>query len=235
MLNIRKKDDRGHARIGWLNSWHSFSFADYYDPKHMGFGHLRVLNDDRIDAASGFGTHPHQNMEIITYVLDGVLEHKDSMGNGGLIRPGDVQRMSAGTGIAHSEFNHSKTESVHLLQIWFLPDAQGYTPGYQQKTFSDADKRGQFKLVVSNHGKEGSLSLNQDVNFYAGLFNGDEQDELIIPAQREVWIQVALGSINVNGQTLTAGDGASLTKAGTLNFTHGNNANVVVFDMARRQ
>ena len=235
MLNIRKKDERGHAHIGWLNSWHSFSFADYYDPKHMSFGHLRVLNDDRIDAASGFGTHPHRDMEIITYVLDGVLEHKDSMGNGGLIKPGEVQRMSAGTGVTHSEFNHSKTQPVHLLQIWFMPDAQDHTPGYEQKAFSEADKRGQFKLVASKSGSGDSLSLNQDVNFYAGLFDGDEQDELVIPENREVWIQVALGSVEVNGQKLTAGDGASTTQAGTLEFTHGNNANVVVFDMARRQ
>ena len=174
-------------------------------------------------------------MEIITYVLDGVLEHKDSMGNGGLIKPGDVQRMSAGTGVAHSEFNHSKTDPVHLLQIWFLPDAQGHKPGYEQKSFSEAEKRGQFRLVASNEGADGSLSMNQDVNFYAGLFDGDEHDELIIRANREVWIQVAVGSIDVNGQTLTAGDGASTTQAGTLNFTNGKNANVVVFDMARRQ
>ena len=234
MLNIRKKNERGHSHIGWLDSWHSFSFADYYDPNHMGFGHLRVINDDYIEAANGFGTHPHQNMEIITYVLDGVLEHKDSMGNGGLIKPGEVQRMSAGTGVTHSEFNHSKTDQVHLLQIWFLPDGQGHAPGYEQKTFSEADKRGRFKLVASNHGAEDSVKLNQDVNFYAGLFNGDEQAELDINAGRDVWIQIARGNININGQMLTAGDGASINHADTLTFNHANQAEVIVFDMAQR-
>jgi len=234
MLNIRNKDERGHANIGWLDSRHSFSFADYYDPKHMGFGHLRVINDDYIEAGKGFGTHPHHNMEIITYVLNGILEHKDSMGNGGLIKPGEVQRMSAGTGVTHSEFNHSKTDQVHLLQIWFLPDAQGHKPGYEQKTFREADKRGRFKLVVSKSGEGDSVKLNQDVNFYAGLFDGNEQAELPIKAGRDVWIQMARGNIDINGLTLTAGDGASLSHADTLTFNHANHAEVIVFDMAQR-
>lgn len=200
----------------------------------MGFGQLRVVNDDIIKAGKGFGTHPHQNMEIITYVLDGVLEHKDSMGNGGLIKPGEVQRMSAGTGITHNEFNHSKTDKVRLLQIWFLPDAQGYKPGYEQKAFSEADKRGRFKLVASKTGEGDSVRLNQDVHFYAGLFDGNEQAELEIKAGRDVWIQIARGHIDINGQTLTAGDGASLSHADSLTFNHANHAEVIVFDMAQR-
>ena len=233
MLEIRKADERGHSDIGWLDSHHSFSFSDYHDPRYMGFGHLRVVNDDVVAAGGGFGTHPHRDMEIISYVISGALEHKDSMGNGSIIRPGDLQRMSAGTGVTHSEFNHSKTEPVHFLQIWFLPDATGHSPGYEQKFFSNEDKRGRFKLVASAGGVQGSVSLNQDVNFYAGLLDGDEQTEFEAETNRDVWIQIAGGSVSVNGETLGQGDGAAIKQAGTFTFKNGRNAEIVIFDIRR--
>ncbi len=234
MLNIRRANDRGHSDIGWLDSHHSFSFADYYDSKHMGFGLLRVVNDDIVAPGGGFGTHPHRDMEIISYVLDGELRHKDSMGNGSVIRPGDLQRMSAGTGVTHSEFNHSESEPVRFLQIWFLPDISGHKPGYEQKFFSAADKRGRFKLLASANGDNDSVSLNQDVNFFAGLFYQDEQASFEINENRDVWVQIARGSIKVNGEGLQQGDGIAITQTGELNFTNGNNAEVVIFDMTRR-
>ncbi len=234
MLEIRKADERGHSDIGWLDSHHSFSFSDYHDPRYKGFGHLRVVNEDIVAAGGGFGTHPHRDMEIISYVLDGALEHKDSMGNGSIIRPGDIQRMSAGTGVTHSEFNHSKTEPVHFLQIWFLPDANGHKPGYEQKHFSTEDKRGHFKLVASSDGAQGSVSLNQDVNFYAGLLDADEHTEFEVSANRDVWIQIARGSVSVNGETLDQGDGAAVTQTGTLKLENADNAEILIFDMARR-
>lgn len=234
MLNIRKANERGHVNHGWLNTWHSFSFADYYDPEHMGFGHLRVINDDVIAAGRGFGTHPHRDMEIITYVLEGELEHKDSMGNGSVMRYGDVQRMSAGTGVAHSEFNHSSDHPVHLLQIWILPDARGHTPGYEQTFFSAEEKRGRLRLVASRTGREGSVSLNQDADLYAGLLNDKEQLSFDVRAGREVWVQIARGELNINGLDFGAGDGAAIDQPGTLEFNQGHDAEVLLFDMAKR-
>ena len=233
MLNIRRANDRGHSDIGWLDSHHSFSFADYYDSRHMGFGLLRVINDDIVAPGGGFGTHPHRDMEIISYVLDGELRHKDSLGNGSVIRPGDLQRMSAGTGVTHSEFNNSESEPVRFLQIWFMPDSAGHKPGYEQKFFSAADKHGRFKLLASANGDNDSVSLNQDVNFFAGLFEQDQQTNYEINENRDVWVQIARGCIKVNGEDLQQGDGIAVTHAGELNFTNGNNAEVVIFDMTR--
>jgi redox-sensitive bicupin YhaK (pirin superfamily) len=232
MLTIRKARDRGHADHGWLNSHHTFSFADYYDRRHMGHGNLRVINDDTVAPGKGFGTHPHRDMEIISYVLDGALEHKDSMGNGSVIRPGDVQRMSAGTGVTHSEFNHSATEPVHFLQIWILPDAPGRAPGYEQKFFDRAEKRGRLRLVASATGRDGSVSLNQDADVLAGLFDGDESATYVTRPRRDLWIHVARGSLSVNGQALQAGDGAAVSGEETLRFADGRDAEVLVFDMA---
>ena len=232
MLNIRKAQDRGNANLGWLNSHHTFSFAEYYDPNHMGFADLRVINDDRVAPGKGFGTHPHKDMEIISYVLDGELEHRDSMGNGSIIRPGDVQRMSAGTGVTHSEFNPSQENEVHFLQIWVLPNRQGHAPGYEQKFFSDEEKRGQLRLIASNNGDNGSVSLNQDVKIFSALIDSDEQVFYQPNQGRVAWIHVARGSLNLNGHELVAGDGASLEVAEALNFTNGNDAEVLLFDMA---
>jgi len=232
MLTIRRARDRGHANHGWLDSHHTFSFADYYDRRHMGHGNLRVINDDTVAPGKGFGTHPHRDMEIISYVLDGALEHKDSMGNGSVIRPGDVQRMSAGTGVTHSEFNHSATEPVHFLQIWILPDAQGHAPGYEQKFFGRADKRGRLRLVASASGRDGSVSLNQDADILAGLFDGDERAAYTTRPQRDLWLHVARGSLSVNGQPLEAGDGAAANGEAALRFADGREAEVLLFDMA---
>jgi redox-sensitive bicupin YhaK (pirin superfamily) len=232
MLTIRKAGDRGHADHGWLNSHHTFSFADYHDPRHMGYGNLRVINDDTVAPGKGFGTHPHRDMEIISYVLDGAMEHKDSMGNGSVIRPGDVQRMSAGTGVTHSEFNHSATETVHFLQIWIIPNARGHAPGYEQKFFASEAKRGRLRLVASHKGRDGSVSLNQDADVYAGLFNGDESAAFIAQPQRAHWIHVARGTLSINRQILEAGDGAAVNGPGELRFENGQNAEVLLFDMA---
>jgi hypothetical protein len=232
MLTIRKARDRGHADHGWLNSHHTFSFADYYDRRHMGHGNLRVINDDTVAPGKGFGTHPHRDMEIISYVLDGALEHRDSMGNGSVIRPGDVQRMSAGTGVTHSEFNHSAVEPVHFLQIWILPDAAGHAPGYEQKFFERAEKRGRLRLVASAKGRDGSVSLNQDADVLAGLFDGDESTTYATRPRRDLWLHVARGSLSVNGQALQAGDGAAVSDEETLRFADGRDAEVLVFDMA---
>lgn len=232
MITIRKADQRGHASHGWLETYHTFSFADYHDPHHMGFADLRVINDDVIAPGRGFGTHPHRDMEIITYVLEGALEHKDSMGNGSVMRPGDVQRMSAGTGVAHSEFNHSSDEPVRLLQIWILPDRSGHTPGYEQKHFADEEKRGRLRLIASKSGDEGSVSLNQDARVFAGLFDGDESANYTVSEGRVAWLQVANGALMLNGQRLETGDGASIESAGELLISDGDNAEVLLFDMA---
>jgi len=232
MLTIRKARDRGHADHGWLNSHHTFSFANYYDPRHMGHGWLRVINDDTVAPGKGFGTHPHRDMEIISYVLDGALEHKDSMGNGSVIRPGDVQRMSAGTGVTHSEFNHSGADPVHFLQIWIIPDAAGHAPGYEQKFFGPEDKRGRLRLVASATGRDGSVSLNQDADVLAGLFDGDESTTYTARPQRDLWIHIARGFIEVNGEALQAGDGAAVDAGGELRFADGRDAEVLLFDMA---
>jgi hypothetical protein len=232
MLKIRRAADRGHADHGWLNSKHSFSFADFYDPEYMGFGKLRVINDDRVQSAKGFGTHPHRDMEIISYVLDGELEHRDSMGNGSVMRPGDVQRMSAGTGVTHSEFNPSPSEPVHFLQIWIVPDAKGHQPGYEQQHFAESQKRGCLKLVASGTGRDGSISLNQDADIYAGLFDGNEEATFATKQGRDTWLQIARGSLNINGERIEAGDGVAVTRVGELNLSKGEVAEVLLFDMA---
>ncbi|WP_291843209.1 pirin family protein [Maricaulis sp.] len=231
MLTIRRSEDRGPSRIGWLDSRHSFSFGQYHDPAHMGFGPLRVINEDRVIGGAGFPTHGHANMEIISYVLDGALEHRDSIGTGSVIRPGDVQRMSAGSGIRHSEFNHSKTEGVHFLQIWILPDADGIAPSYEQKAFDEASKRGQLRLVGSRDARDGSLTLHQDVDLYAGLFDGDERAELPLRDGRAAWVQIARGEVRINDADLRAGDGAAITNEDRIVIDNGRSAEVLVFDM----
>jgi hypothetical protein len=232
MIELRKSDERGHANHGWLDAHHSFSFAEYYDPEHMGFGPLRVLNDDRIGAGAGFGTHGHRDMEIVTYVLDGELAHKDNIGNGSVIRPGDVQRMSAGTGVMHSEFNNSNTQVTHLLQIWIEPKTRGIAPGYEEKRFDAAEKRGRLRLIASADGSEGSVKLHQDVKLYAGLFNGTEQAKFAIPAGRRVYLHVAGGEVNVNGTVLKEGDALKAIDEKEISLAEGKNAEVLLFDMA---
>jgi len=219
MINIRRATERGTANFGWLDSRHTFSFGEYYDPKQMGVGPLRVINEDRVSPGQGFGTHGHKDMEIISYVLDGALEHKDSIGTGSVIRPGDVQVMSAGTGIHHSEFNHSKTEPVHFLQIWVVPDRQGIAPRYEQKTFPDADKRGKLRLVGSSDGRDGSVVVHQDVRLFAALLNSGEQVTHALQSGRKAWLQVVRGAVAMNGNDLDAGDGAAVTGEPTLIVT----------------
>lgn len=231
MMNIRRSDERGFAEHGWLKSWHTFSFADYYDPKHMQFGPLRVINDDWIAGGKGFGMHPHRDMEIITYMLEGELEHKDSMGNGSVIRPGEVQRMTAGTGVFHSEVNPSPEQSAHLLQIWIIPDKGGYPPGYEQKQFPETEKRGKLRLVASNDGRDGSVTINQDVNVFAGLFDGNETAAFDLAPGRMAYLQIARGSISVNGDDLNPGDGAEIVNAEELVFSDGKQAELLLFEM----
>jgi len=231
MITIRKSNERGHANHGWLDSNFSFSFAEYYDPAHMHFGALRVINDDRIAAGMGFGMHPHQDMEIITYVLAGAIEHKDSMGNGSVIRPGNVQRMSAGTGVRHSEFNPSSTEQTHLLQIWILPARKGDAPSYEEKEFTDAEKRGQLRLVASPDGAQASVTIHQDVKLYAGLFDGTESAIMPIQTGRKLYVHIARGEAEINGLALQAGDAVMLTHESQLTIQHGKQAEVLVFDL----
>ena len=232
-MRIRRSEERGYAARSWLKSWHTFSFADYYDREHMNFGHLRVINDDIIAPAGGFPTHPHKDMEIISYVLDGALEHKDSMGNGSIMRPGEVQRMSAGTGVFHSEFNPSDTDSTRLLQIWIMPDRLNHETGYEQESFPESDKRGRFKLVASNDGSEGSVRINQDLNMYAALIDNNERAEFALAADRMAWIQVARGSVSLNGEALFEGDGVAVEEAGQLTFSEGKDAELLLFEMSR--
>ena len=232
MLTVRKSNDRGHADHGWLKSFHSFSFAGYYDPQHMGFGNLRVINEDWIAAGKGFGTHGHRDMEIVTYVLNGSLAHKDSMGNVKAIPPGDVQRMSAGTGVQHSEFNHAPNDTTHLLQIWIEPNVTGIKPSYEQKTFVDAEKQGNLRLVASNDGAQGSVTIHADARLYAGLFDGDQTAELTLDPRRKSYVHLVHGELEVNGQTLTTGDAALLDGENQVSLTHGKNAEVLVFDLA---
>lgn len=231
MIQIRKSEERGHANHGWLDSHHSFSFAEYYDPAHMGFGPLRVINEDRVAAGGGFGTHGHRDMEIISYVLDGELAHKDSMGTGSVIRPGDVQRMSAGSGVRHSEFNHSKDQTTHFLQIWIQPNVTGIPPSYEEKNFSEAEKRGKLRLIASPDGDDGSVLIHQDAKLYVGLFNGDEAASLPIAAGRLVYVHVARGSVEVNGTALKSGDALKLREVELIEIAKGDNAEVLVFDM----
>jgi quercetin 2,3-dioxygenase len=231
MMSVRASKERGYADHGWLKSFHSFSFAEYHDPDHMGFGPLRVINEDRVAPGMGFGTHGHRDMEIISYVLDGELAHKDSMGNGSVIRPGDVQRMSAGRGVMHSEFNHSKSQTTHFLQIWITPNVSGIAPGYEEKRFEAADKRGRLRLVASPDGAEGSVTIHQDARVYAGLFDGVESAVLDLAAGRRAYIHVAKGSVRVNGKLLAAGDAAKMTDVGRLELSQGDGAEVLVFDL----
>ena len=230
MFEVIKSAQRGLADHGWLKSFHSFSFADYYNPKRMGFGPLRVINEDRVAPSKGFGTHGHRDMEIISYVLSGELAHKDSMGNGEVIRPGDVQRMSAGTGVQHSEFNNAK-EETHFLQIWIMPDQQGVKPGYEQKHFAEADKRGRLRLVASPDGAEGSVSIHAGARLYAGLFNGDEKAELSLAPERLAYVHLVRGQLNVNGQALNAGDALQMSAVSGLKLEAGQAAEVLVFDL----
>jgi hypothetical protein len=232
MLQLRRSRDRGYADHGWLKSFHSFSFADYYDPEHMGWGNLRVINEDRIAPGTGFGTHGHRDMEIISYVLHGNLAHKDSIGNVKGIPPGDVQRMSAGTGVMHSEFNHAPNETTHFLQIWIEPNTRGIAPGYEQKTFPDESKRGRLRLVASPDGAEGSVVVHADARVWAGLFDGDENAALALDAARKGYVHVVRGEVEVNGQKLAAGDAALLEKESRVTLSAGRDAEVLVFDLA---
>ena len=233
MIDIRPATARGHAEHGWLSSRHTFSFANYYDPEHVGFSDLLVINDDRVAPGRGFGKHPHRDMEIFSYVLEGALEHRDSMGTGSVIVPGDVQLMSAGRGVAHSEYNHSAQDSVHFLQIWIMPDAGelGAEPRYQQRHFSAEEKRGKLRLVLSPDGADESLALRQDARVYAGLFDGAETAQLALAPQRHAYVHVARGSVAVNGTRLTEGDGARIRDVSELTFGDGQDAEVLVFDL----
>ena len=233
MLELRRAGERGYADHGWLKSFHTFSFADYHDPAHMGFGPLRVINEDRVAAGQGFGTHGHRDMEIISYVLEGELAHRDSMDNGSVIRPGDVQRMSAGTGVRHSEFNHSKDGVTHFLQIWIEPNRVGIAPGYEEKNFSAAEKRGRLRLVASADGREGSVVIHQDAKVYVGLFDTGETATLELAADRLGYVHVARGGVSVNGVRLAAGDAAKLTAETGIALTDGDAAEVLVFDLPR--
>ena len=232
MITLRRSEDRGLANLGWLVSRHSFSFADYHDPAHMGVGNLRVINEDRITPGTGFGMHGHRDMEIISYVLDGALAHKDNMGRSTTIVPGEVQRMTAGTGVMHSEFNHAPA-ATHFLQIWLLPSALGLAPGYEQRAFPTSERRGQLRLVGSPDGREGGLTLNADACLYAGLFDATESARLALPAQRMAYVFLARGALQVNGQAMAAGDAVALRDEPELRLTEGRGAEVLVFDLAR--
>jgi redox-sensitive bicupin YhaK (pirin superfamily) len=229
---IRRASERGYADHGWLRSFHTFSFADYYAPAHMGFRSLRVINEDRVEGGKGFGTHPHRDMEIISYVLSGELQHKDSMGTGSVIRPGDVQRMSAGTGVTHSEFNASPTNPVHFLQIWVLPDSRGYAPSYEQKHFTEAERQGRLRLVLSKDAREGSLIIHQDASLFAGLLAPGERVTHDLPAGRYAWLHVAKGKVEVGGQTLGAGDAGAFEEAGEIAIAASEPSEILLFDLA---
>ncbi len=232
MLTLRKSGDRGYADHGWLQSFHSFSFANYYDPQHMGFGNLRVINEDRIAPGKGFGTHGHRDMEIISYVLEGNLAHKDTLGNVKGIPPGDVQRMSAGNGVQHSEFNHAPDQTTHFLQIWIEPNVTGIPASYEQKSFADDEKRGRLRLVASPDAAEGSVLIHADARLYAGLFDGAESAQMSLPAGRRGYVHLVRGQLQVNGHNLAAGDAAMLDNESVLTFGNGQGAEVLVFDLA---
>ena len=231
MHAIRHAADRGRASLGWLDSRHSFSFGQYYDPQHMGFGPLRVINEDWIQPGQGFGMHGHQDMEIITYIVDGELEHKDSMGSGSVIRRGDVQRMSAGTGVMHSEFNHSNENTVHLLQIWILPERGGLAPSYEEKTFDEASKNGRLRLIGSRDARDGSVTIHQDVDLYAAMLDAGQTVEHALARGRKAWLQVVQGKIDLNGEALQAGDGVAIDGADKLVISGTSAAEVLLFDM----
>jgi redox-sensitive bicupin YhaK (pirin superfamily) len=231
MLSVRKAGERGHANHGWLDTWHTFSFADYYDPQEMGYGPLRVINDDQVAPGQGFGTHGHRDMEIITYVLAGALEHKDSMGNGSIIRPGNVQRMSAGTGVRHSEFNPSRDEGVHLLQIWIEPQFTGIRPSYEEKQFGTAEKKGQLRLIASPDGRDGSVTIHQDARVYPSVLDGQDAVTHAGAPGRRAYLHVARGSVNANGTPLKAGDGIKAEDVSAISLTDGRDAEVLLFDL----
>ena len=231
MLTVRKADERGHANHGWLDTWHTFSFADYHDPREMGFGALRVINDDKVEPGQGFGMHGHRDMEIITYVLDGALEHTDSMGNGSIIRPGNVQRMSAGTGVRHSEFNPSSGERVHLLQIWIEPRITGVRPGYEEKQFGTADKTGRLRLIASPDGREGSVTIHQDAYVHASVLDGKDAVTHRLAPGRRAYVHVARGAVKVNGVELKGGDGAKITGESEIGFSGAKQAELLLFDL----
>ena len=236
MITLRRSADRGYADHGWLKSFHTFSFADFHDPAWMGFGNLRVINEDRITPGTGFGTHGHRDMEIVSYVLDGALAHQDSIGNGTAIVPGEVQRMTAGSGVRHSEFNHAKDATTHFLQIWLLPGADNLAPGYEQKAFADVDKRGRLCLVAApaeQARREGAVTLHADAAIRAGLFDGDESADLALNPARRTWVHLARGALNVNGQVLVAGDAMGLVDETRLTLSAGQGAEVLVFDLAK--
>ena len=232
MISRRLSGERGYSDHGWLKSFHSFSFAGYHDPAHMGFGNLRVINEDRIEPGRGFGTHGHKDMEIISYVLSGELAHKDNMGNVKGIPPGDVQRMSAGTGVQHSEFNHAEGQTTHFLQIWIEPNVTGIAPSYEQKTFVDTEKRGQLRLVASNDGAQGSVTIHADAKIYAGLLDGDETAVLALTPNRKTYVHLVKGDLEVNGQKLAPGDAAMIEAQSNLELGNGRDAEVLVFDLA---
>ncbi len=234
MLEIRHAQARGHANHGWLNSYHTFSFADYFDPAEMGWGPLRVINDDTVAGGQGFGTHPHRNMEIISYVLEGALEHRDTIGTGSVMRPGDVQMMEAGSGIAHSEFNHSATEPVHFLQIWIMPNKAGIEPSYQQRHFAEAEKRGKLRLIVSPDGRDDSLRIQQDASVYSALLDGEEAITWTKEASRLAYLHVARGELRVNGLAVSAGDGIKIAGETRLVLEQGKQAEVLLFDLPNR-
>lgn len=232
MITIRRSKERGHFDHGWLNTYHTFSFDQYYDPRYMGFRTLRVINEDFVAAGRGFPTHGHRDMEIITYILEGALKHADSIGNGSVIRPGDVQRMTAGTGVRHSEQNASDQERVHLLQIWILPNAENLTPGYEQKAFSEEERRGQLRLIASNDGRDNSVKLNQDVSLFASILAAGEEVSREMDATRYAWIQVARGAVEVNGETANQGDGVVVVAESNLRILAQEPAEVLLFDLA---
>ena len=231
MLTVRKAEERGHVNHGWLDTWHTFSFADYHDPAEMGYGALRVINDDKVEPGQGFGTHGHRDMEIITYVLEGALEHKDSMGNGSVIRPGNVQRMSAGTGVRHSEFNPSREERVHLLQIWIEPKFTGVRPGYEEKEFSPTEKTGRLRLIASPDGREGSVTIHQDAFVYAALLDGKDAVAHALAPGRRAYVHVARGALKLNGIELKGGDGVKISGENELKFSGARQAELLFFDL----
>ena len=231
MIQVRRSEDRGHAEHGWLDSHHTFSFADYYDPEQMGFRALRVINEDRVAPGEGFPTHPHRDMEILSYVLEGGLQHKDSLGTGSVIRPGDVQRMSAGTGVAHSEFNASRSEPVHFLQIWILPERRGLTPGYEQKHFTEESRKGQLRLIASPGGEAGSVAIHQDVRLYSALLSPGESVRHVLAPGRHAWVQVARGTVRLGAETLHAGDGAAISDEQAVSLTADAPSEVLLFDL----
>ncbi len=231
MISIRHSNDRGAVKMGWLDAKHSFSFGSYYDPEHMGFGPLRVINEDRIQPAQGFGMHGHKDMEIVTYIIDGALEHRDSMGNGSVIRRGDVQRMTAGTGVMHSEFNHSDEKLTHLLQIWVLPERNGLEPGYEDKNFDDASKRNQLRLIASRDARDESLQIHKDVDLYASILESGSVLQHVLAPGRAGWVQVVSGSLDVNGERLTGGDGASISSVEAVDFVALEDTEFLFFDM----